>query len=254
MKHHARRTGDGEVTIWLSATDGDWRGQVAPLDLTSRGARLRQDPADPVPVPVGGEVTLWLCDGQTGVELPIAAQLVSRREEGDARILGVDFTDLRSVGGLLHPVLGRVMNRRTAFRVTPQADRPPIGVTLAAAPELDLPLEMGVLVDISTGGMAVDVPLAFEAGLGGYDRLETLFRLPGLDGSLSVSGRIVHRTLRGDRVRYGVQFTMAESPTFQDTHDAILNYVIRRQQQMAEAYELEHGTGIPAQALRSRPN
>jgi hypothetical protein len=248
-----RRTRDGVVRIFLSATRGDWRGPVEPVDLTSRGARLRQDGAHPVPVPVGGDVTVWLCDGQTGVELPIAARLVSRREEGEERILGVDFVDLRSVGGLLHPVLGRVMNRRSAFRVTPSGDRPPILVTLASPPELDLPLEMGVLIDISTGGLAVDVPLAYEAGLGGFDRLECLFRLPGIDTSLSASARIVHRTLRGQQVRYGVQFSAADSPTFEATHDRILDYVIRRQQQLAEEYELANGTGIPPEALRPRP-
>ena len=245
-----RRHGDGPVEILLSATRGDWRGTVAPLDLTSTGARLRQNATDPVPVPVGGEVTLWLCDGQTGVELPIAARLMSRREEGDVRVLGVDFVDMRSVGGLLHPVLARVMNRRTAFRVTPQADRPPVLVTLAAPPELDRPLEVATLVDISTGGLAIDVPQAFEAGLGGYDRLECLFRLPGVPDSLSASARIVHRTFRPPVVRYGIQFSAADSPTFQATHDAILGYVIRRQQQMAEEYELANGTGIPAEALR----
>jgi hypothetical protein len=251
MKHQ-RRSGDSEVRILLSASQGDWRGPVAPLDLTSRGARLLQDAAETVPAPVGGDVTLWLCDGQTGVELPIAARLVSRRDEADSRILGVDFVDLRSVGGLLHPVLGRVMNRRTAFRVTPSADRTPILVTLAAPPELDLPLEVGVMIDISTGGLAIDVPLSFEAGLGGFDGLECLFRLPGVESSVSASARIVHRTLRGHRVRYGVQFTAASSPTFVDTHDAILGYVIRRQRQMAEEYELANGTGVPAEALRPR--
>lgn len=253
MRQQVQRPGDGTVKIFLSAAVGDWWTPVEPMNLTARGAQFRQDPSHPTPAPVGGELTVWLCEESTGIELPITAKLVHRREEDDGRVLGVDFVDLRSVGGLLHPVLGRAMNRRAAFRVTPNPHHAPIHVTLGAPPELDLPLEIGTLIDISTGGLAIDVPPSFERALGSYDRLECLFQLPGVPESLAVTVQVVHRTLKADHIRYGVRFAHAESPAFRHTHDAILGYVIRRQQQMAEEHELLHGTGIPAQAL-SRPH
>lgn len=253
MEHPTRRfvrPGDGAVQLLLSAMDGDWRVPAEPLDLTSRGARMKMSLDHPVPAAVGRSLTVWLVDKVTGLELPIEAKLVHRREEGGSRIVGVEFVDLRSVGGLLHPVLGRILNRRAAFRVTPAQ---PIPVTLVPPPDLNAPLEVGTLVDISTGGLAIDAPIAFEEKLGEYEDIECLFRLPGLQNTVCAASKILHRTLKGDEtVRYGVQFLATDDPAFAQTRDAILGYVIRRQRDLAEEHELTFGTGIPIGALRPR--
>ena len=143
-----------------------------------------------------------------------------------------------------------MFNRRASFRVVPSRSEAPLSVQLLAPPELHVPLQVGTMVDVSTGGMAVDVPLAFEEDLAGRETVECLFRLPGQGQPSTASGRIQHRTLRADgTVRYGIQFQNTDDSAFRPTHEALLGYVIRRQREMAEEHELTSGTGIPLGAL-----
>lgn len=242
--------GDKPVEIFLSAMDGDWRVPADLGNISAGGAQVKVPVEEPLLASVGKTLTLWLIDHASGIELPIEARLVHRGEQGAIRVLGLEFVDLRTVGSLLHPVIGKMFNRRGAFRVVSSKAEGPLPITLLAPPDLNVPLQVGAMVDVSTGGMAVDVPLAFEDSLSGRETVECLFRLPAQPQSSAASGRILHRTLRADNtVRYGIQFQNTDDTAFRRTHDALLGYVIRRQREMAEEHELTHGTGIPLGAL-----
>jgi c-di-GMP-binding flagellar brake protein YcgR len=240
----------GGHEIFLSGMAGEWKVPAELVNLTAGGAQLKVSVEHDFPAAVARSLTVWLCDRGSGIELPIEAKLVHRREEGENRVLGVSFLDLRTLGGLLHPMLGKIFNRRAALRVTPSRLQGRIGVTVVAPPSTNLPIEEAQLVDISTGGLAMDVPLSFEEGLAGQETVDVLFRLPAAGPALGAAARIVHRTLRNEGVvRYGVQFLHTEEETFKPTRDAILGYVIRRQREMAEENELMSGGGIPLGAL-----
>ncbi|MEQ1508573.1 MAG: PilZ domain-containing protein [Myxococcota bacterium] len=238
------------MEILLAAMDGTWRVPAELVDVAARGARVKVRLDQVVPAAVGKSLTVWLVDKTAGIELPIEAKLVHRREDPDGRVLGVEFIDLRTVGGLLHPVLGRALNRRAAFRVNPARSEGKVKVMLVAPPHLVVPMEAGTLVDVSTGGLAVDAPIAFEIGLEGTELFDVMFKLPQSDVTITASARIQHRTLLQDKVvRYGAQFLNTDDPAFRKNHDTILGYVIRRQREMAEEHELNHGVGIPIGAL-----
>jgi hypothetical protein len=51
---------------------------------------------------------------------------------------------------------------------------------------------------------------------------------------IAVRGRVVHRALMGDRVRYGIALEEGEGPAAEDTHDVLLQYVLRRQRELVE--------------------
>lgn len=239
-----------EHQISVAGIDGDWRVPAELINLTSNGAQLRLALAHAFPAPVSKTLTIWLCDKDSGISLPIEARLTHRREEGSNRVIGVSFVDQRTLGSLLHPLLGPIFNRRASLRVSPSKREGALTVALNTPSQPTEHPEEGIIVDISTGGLAIDAPITFEDQLAGRDCLEASFQLPGREPLLTTSLRIVHRTLRAEGVvRYGGQFLDTNSSAFHDTHDAILSYVIRRQREMAEEHELMSGEGIPLGAL-----
>jgi PilZ domain len=244
-------TGEEEqpVRVVLTSMDGQWRIGAVLDDMRGDGCRLRASGDQAVTETIGTSVTLWLVEEESGIELPIESKLSRHTRDDRGHVLDLAFTDLRTVGGLLQPLLARRFNRRSAFRVKPGRYEGPYAVTLVAPADVEVPLTTGALVDVSTRGLAVDMPASFEAAMTGKERVEVLFRLPTSQGSLVANGRIAHRTVRGELVRYGVQFLNVETPEFQRTHDIILSYVIRRQREQAEEHELMHGGTIPLGAL-----
>lgn len=237
------------VQVLLTAMDGSWRMSAVLDDLRSDGCRLRAGADQVLTAEIGARVTLWLVEEESGIELPLESRVQSHKSDDRGQVVDLAFLDLRTVGGLLQPLVARRFNRRSAFRVKPGRYEGPFAVTLVAPPDVEAPLTTGTLVDVSTHGLAVDMPVAFEQAMTGRDRVEVLFRLPTSQGSLVANGRIAHRTVRGDVVRYGLQFLNVEAPEFQRTHDTILAYVIRRQREMAEENELMNGGTIPLGAL-----
>lgn len=240
---------DGPVRVLLTSMDATWRVAATLEDLRSEGCVLRVSGDQPVPVPIGASVTLWLVEEESGIQLPLESRTARHVRDEKGHVLELTFTDLRTVGGLLQPLVARRFNRRSAFRVKPGRYEGPFPVTLVPPPDVDVPLTTGTLIDVSTRGLAVDMPRAFEGIMAGRDRVEALFRLPTSQGSLVANGRIAHRTMRGEVVRYGLQFLNVETPEFQRTHDTILAYVIRRQRELAEENELNNGGTIPLGAL-----
>lgn len=243
-----RLNSDDPVEIGIAAVDGSWRLPAELIDLTGDGARLKVV-GEALPASVGGQIAVWVVDHSTGIELPIEARLSHRHREGDAHVLGVQFVDLRTVGGLLQPVLGRKFNRRTAFRVTPGRHEGEVAVTLEGPPDREPAFGVGRMVDVSVGGVGLDAPLEFERAMRGRDPVEVSFHLPTAPGELVLDGRIVHRTLRAGIVRYGVMFTAAEDVDQRHAIEAIRAYVVRRQSELAEENELHNGGGIPLGAL-----
>jgi c-di-GMP-binding flagellar brake protein YcgR len=249
-RHHRVRMDDSTTAdIVLTGASSSWRVDAELVDLSAGGASVRVHSDHMLQLTVGGTLTVWVADAASGIELPIGAKMVHRREDANGRVLGLQFTDLRTVGALLQPLFGQKFNRRGAFRVVPGRHEGPVNVTLYAPPELRQPPSACALVDLSTGGMAVDVPVAFETGLQGHEQLQLVFRLPTGSASLIADGRVVHRTLRGELVRFGIQFQHTDEADFRPVHDAILAYVIKRQRESAEEFELNGGGGIPLGAL-----
>lgn len=220
------------LEVFVSQADGGRRTEAALVNLAVGGALVRVAAGSELRVPVGGVLMAWLVDRRSGIEVPMEARLVHRREEAAVRTLGLEFLDRKAAEGLLTPSLARMFNRRSAFRVRPDPHEL-IRVTLQGPALARLPLADAVLVDLSTGGLSTDVPVGFEAGMADHDEVECLFLPPGTQMPVSVPSRVRHRTLRGDRVRYGVMFADPDAPAFQRTFDAILAYVLRRQREMA---------------------
>jgi c-di-GMP-binding flagellar brake protein YcgR len=229
------------VAVFVGASsDGRGRIEAELSDLSIKGAQVRIVNESKVPAPVGGELHLWLVDRITRVEAAVTARVVHRREEVGKRVIGLEFTDRHASERLLQAPLARLFNRRAAFRATPDPADGPVAVTVLAPREARLPLEVGALVDVSTGGLCVDVALAFERGMAAADLVEVVLRLPGTEVPVTTHGRIRHRSLRSDgRVRYGIEFARKEEPGFHRSYESIVQYVLRRQREMSSEWIAE---------------
>ncbi len=165
-------------------------------------------PLSELTLPIGSELRVLLRDTETGPEANLVSRLVHRRDHDRAHTLGIQFLDLRAAE-----------------------------VTLEAPASTGLPLQQVRRIDVSTGGLAEDVPLGSEAKMAAQAELECLFLLPGDRMPVAVRGRIRHRTLDDAGVRYGIQVTNLERPAFERAHDAILGYVLRRHRELGRDVE-----------------
>lgn len=234
---------DDTVQVYLSATtDGRGRIEADLADLSVSGAQVRCIIEARVPTHVGGEMTLWVVDRPSRLEVALRGRVVHRREELSKRVFGLKFLDPRVAEGLLVPPLSRLFNKRAAFRVVPEA---PVEVTVVPPRETRVPIEVGLLVDLSSGGLGVDLAGSFEVAMTSHDRVEVLFRLPGLESPVALPGRVRHRSLRPDgTVRYGIMFNEPDTATYR-SFDAILGYVARRQKEMTDAWVRENQDKSP---------
>lgn len=233
----ARHLGADQVRAWLIVPGQRFRMEVELGDLDVSGCTVRLQNESPLHLGVGEELEISLVHRQLIHEIRLRARLSSRREDVARRHLSFKFLDQDAANGLTHPELARLFNRRGALRVRPGASEA-IAVKIFPRREGRGTFELAPLVDISTGGLAVDVTASFEQRLRNEDLVEVLFRLPTREQAVSGVGRIRHRCLRPDgRVRYGVMFQNPDDLAFRPTYEAILAYVVDRQQQLTREWE-----------------
>ncbi|MCA9493816.1 MAG: PilZ domain-containing protein [Myxococcales bacterium] len=226
-----------QVRAWLHLPGQRFRMEVELGDLTVHGCSVRLQNESPLHLGVGEELEIGLAHRQLVHEIKLRAMLTARREDIARRHLHLRFLDQDAANGLTHPELARLFNRRTALRVQPPSDTP-IAVKVFPPRESGAVFELAPLVDVSTGGLAIDVSIAFERGLRNQDQIEVLFRLPHSEQALSAVARVRHRCLRPDgRVRYGLMFLAVDTLAFRPTYEAILAYVVERQQQLTQEWE-----------------
>jgi hypothetical protein len=138
------------------------------------------------------------------------------------------FADPSSLLLNLTPSLWKCFNRRQAFRV----NLDPI-----SSPEVTLEWRDGVtrghLADISAKGMGLSVRPDVAQELGHPDRLMLSFRLPGCDIPLKIVGQSFYRrSEKDDFIRYGIQFDWSRTENAQQQEAALVDYVMRRQQEI----------------------
>jgi c-di-GMP-binding flagellar brake protein YcgR len=175
---------------------------------------------------VGQEVELTLTFARPKKALLLSARVARRIDEGESRRYGFQFTDRQQLEQQLRPTLYRLFNRRASYRVRPAPDHP-VEVTLECFPG-GTPVQ-AQLIDISTGGMALRVPLEAESALADSDRVRVSASLPDCPQRLDLSAIICSRSLAGAEIRYGVKFDLQRTDSSQCQQDAILNFVMARQ-------------------------
>lgn len=225
----ARPGSDGvRATLHLGATRAGLRVEL--LDWSLERARVRVASEYDPHLPVGGSA--WLAVVHPGgAELRLAARLVHASEEPAARLL-VFRLSTSDGAGALHPRLALLFDRRGSFRVAPDPGAP-VGVTLVPRPPTRPVPEPAVVLDVSTGGLGLEVSRGFERALGGRAGVTCVLTLPGAPAPLTFAAEIVHRTLEASgRIRCGLRFDLGAD---RRAYDAVLGYCVGRQEEIGAA-------------------
>lgn len=188
---------------------------------------------------VGQEVELRFLGGRLDGPVPIRAWVIYRGDRTSAREL--HFRLDRSHGSALQARL----NRRRAFRVTPEPNAP-IQVRLRG-PEGDR-RATAVLHDISESGLSALVGPDDEGRMMDLTQVRVQFALPGEHlgrnekiPALDVVGAIRYRRLEGPAIYYGIEFDAEASADFTAQRRLIQDYVeIRRTEMMQRVRSEPH--------------
>ena len=201
-------------------------------EITAEGARIEL-PATLAPaIGVSRPAELWISDEESGTSVVVPAVNTQRKDSEGKVEFYLQFTDPGAVKALLHRDLLRLFDRRQAFRAVPTEGQI-VEVTVEPPPEAEVPPVRTTLVDISTTGLAFDVPVGFEAEMILFDYVTLHFLLPGCTWPNVVVAEIRNRSWNNPtRVRYGVEFNSERTIRWDLQAEQIMSYVVERQRAM----------------------
>ncbi|NCG18743.1 MAG: hypothetical protein GWP91_07000 [Rhodobacterales bacterium] len=180
---------------------------------------------------------LWISDSPSGTSVVVPAVACNRNEANDKCVYTLQFVDPGAVDALLHRDLVRLFDRRQAFRAVPREGNI-IDVTVEPPEDANLEPLRTTIVDVSTTGLAFDVPVEFEAEMIVFDHLTVHFLLPGSTWPNVFVCLIRNRSWKNPNfVRYGIEFEEARTIQFKTQKDHVIEYVLKRRVETSNAGE-----------------
>ena len=200
-------------------------GDVVDLSIEGAGANFS---VTPPPLPLGEQVRISLSTrgGPRPVELD--ALVVSRSDREHGRHYGFDFLQRGVLEDSLNKRLFRLFNRRGQVRLPMEACPAAIRAEGTKTPKT----YKVMLSDLSAGGLALLAPREAERELRRVSDVQVRFRVPELDRTLQVIGRIRSRRASVDGVLYGVEFDAGRSRRFSDIQALIVGYLRKREREI----------------------
>lgn len=236
-----------EVAIWTDSGDS-LAGEV--VDISPQGVALCV-PRSRAPVLSLGESVAFPFTPQSQTN-PVAlrATVRSRRLMGKRWRYGLEFQLKDTLNMRFAEEFYGLFNRRHAFRVKPLPEEP-IAVTITDLNTAASPTATARLHDVSATGLSVVISSNNEPSLADDEVLQTTLRPPTSQRSLTLAGRIRHRTQQGSNLLYGVQFDPQYTEQFEQDHEMLVDYIIHRQLQDLADHP-GPGSPRPPLPLRSR--
>jgi hypothetical protein len=158
--------------------------------------------------------------------LPLEANTLLVRSEltEKEQLLGLRFADWLGLASVLPAELARLFNLRGDARFEFHPGRP-VPVTVRG---LEVSFEVqGTLRDISPGGLSFHANPIADCALSMTDRVLLKFTLPGAPRAFSFIGRIRHRELTGESIRYGTFFE-GNASSGNDQAQALADFIAQR--------------------------
>jgi hypothetical protein len=220
---HARAAGDGQdITVEVCSSPGvTAHGELLRMDAKSVRLRFPRGRSPALCIARAVELRFWTRPDQPPVNAQ--ARVSMRSDDERHREYAFAFLDPTTVGAHLLP--GVIHSRRAFVRVRP-APGSPIEVALqgCASPARLI----GLLIDISEGGMALQIRPDDEDAFAEAVQGTVEFRLPGTI-LLRMSVLIRGRRMVGTTVQLRLCFEADESTLFEEQRRAIGKYVLQRQ-------------------------
>ena len=151
------------------------------------------------------------------------------KRDRDTLLYQFQFIDTTALLRDMDPTLMSYFNRRQAFRVRPDP-LDPLEVTIA----WDDLSTSGLIMDISTRGVALVVDRSTARKLENEDQISLTFKLPGDEAMLKIAGKPAHLVPVQKDVRYGILFLWKETAEAGQKERLISRYVMQRQMALAK--------------------
>jgi len=221
--------------------------------ITAEGAMVIIPKDSPkLEIALSNPIELWISDGPSGASVVVPAVAAARDDADGKSVFTLEFTDPGAVESLLNKDLVKLFDRRQAFRAIP-TDGKSIALTVEAPEDAGVPPVHTWLVDISTTGLAFDVPVGFESEMILFDEVTLHFLLPGSTWPQVLVGVIRNRSWANpNRVRYGVQFNADKTIRYDLQNEQITDYVIARQRAMNAGRKADPPV-VPSFDMRTLP-
>lgn len=195
----------------LRVSDGSgmaMKGDVIELSNTSVNAQFARK-RSPI-FAIGEETQLQFCWFHKNVESQkVLTQVSSRIDTKDSLRYLFTFLELPGQGYIK---ISNLFNRRVGYRARPRSGEK-IELRLweykTGPRESLLVTEM---IDISVGGIGMIAPVHDDEILRDHTMIYISFQLPGTSEPRTVTARIISRTLQGNIVRYGLEFSEKLTP------------------------------------------
>jgi c-di-GMP-binding flagellar brake protein YcgR len=207
-------------------------------DVSAEGAGVVLPNLAGAPLAVGQNAELVLV-GRTIVKpLRVSAIVSHHRIEGTGpeavQRYGFDFTDKEGFDELLIAQdLHVLFNRRRARRIQPDPEEP---IEVHLEDEDRGKSESARVVDLSTGGVGIQVTPKAGPRFAEGERVSVSLRLPGGSEDLRLEGKVLHRSeATGGGTRYGIEFDRVRTPRFAEQQALLARYVDRCLRQLLKA-------------------
>ena len=196
------------------------------LRVDEKGAEIRFEAGSAPALCLTTAVELRFSDGESGTRIGVRARVRTRKEAGSGRRYGLAFLDQRAVREQILPYLHGEGQQRAAVRVRPPASAPIQVVLETTTGKGRL---TGRVVDLSEGGLSIQVRPEDEDPFADTTRATASFRVPGAPATavrLAVDN--CERRLVGTVAQFALRFVPECSPGYQEHREAILEYVADR--------------------------
>ncbi len=194
------------------------------VDLNMDGAAITFPAGECPDFQADERVRLSLTIRQTEKKILMDAHVRGLRKDKTGSLCQFKFIDTSSVIHKLDQILLSYFNRREAFRVSTDLNRP-IEVDI----EWDDKSAKGWLIDVSINGMCLGIEGDINVVFKPSDQLILSFCLPEHELPLTIVGKVVRRTPTGKHARYGVNFDWKQTEDFRKQERAIHQYTMQRQ-------------------------
>jgi len=161
---------------------------------------------------------------ETGKTMPVDALVTDSQAGKNTRLCQLSFIDTSSLLRDLDPTVMSHFNRRGAFRVRTDPLKPVRADVMWQQHSAE-----GWIIDISTTGVQLGLPVAAARQIGREDVITLVFRLPGGDAPMKILGKTAHVSPGPREARYGISFVRAETPDIRKYERDISRFVMQRQ-------------------------
>jgi hypothetical protein len=174
------------------------------------------------------QVSLELTSASLAKPLLVPGLVRRRAAVQGGQLYGFEFVNWVGLLAQLPRPLAKLFNQRGDLRVKPD---PASAIAVLVEKEYPRIKMEATLRDISSNGISVSAPYTVENLLLSERSIKVTFFLPTPLAKLVFWGSVLHRSLGGRGISYGILFDKEKTPQFQKKQGLVVEYINERRRQ-----------------------